>query len=128
MSAVNSDNRLSAMLDNAFAKVDRNKDGQLDAQEYKSFYEVLRAGIAVDQNDVAKISDGEYFQRMDHNADGGVTREEMQSTPVLMRADLCDPSLDAMIGWLKDQSTAAASLAARYLAADDASGTSTKNG
>jgi Ca2+-binding EF-hand superfamily protein len=119
MSSVNTDNSLSVMLDKAFGKFDRNQDNKLDGEEYKSFYEVLRPGIAIGNDDKPTISGDEYFQRMDHDADGGVTRDEMQTTGVLMPADLCDESLDAMIAWLEQQSTTAAALAARYLAAED---------
>lgn len=119
MSSVNLDNPLSLMLDKAFSKIDSNHDNTLDAQEYKSFYEVLRAGIAVDKNEQPVISGQDYFQRMDHNGDGGVTRDEMQTTTVIMPADLCDTSLNAMIDWLKNQKTASALLAVQFLSAEN---------
>lgn len=116
MSTIDPNDRMSTMLENAFTRIDRNQDKKLDAEEYKSFYEILRNGIAMDKDNQPVITDKQFFERMDHNGDGGVTSEEMHSTPFLMRADLCDPSLDNMIAWLREQSTEAATLAAQLLA------------
>lgn len=116
MSTIDPNDRMSTMLDNAFARIDRNQDKKLDAEEYKSFYEILRNGIAIDNSGKPVTSEKQFFERMDHNGDGDVTSEEMHSTPFLMRADLCDPSLDNMIAWLREQSTEAAALAAQLLA------------
>ena len=118
MSTIDPNDRMSTMLDNVFTRIDRNQDKKLDAEEYKSFYEVLRNGIALDKNNQPVVTDRQFFERMDHNGDGGVTSEEMHSTNFLMRADLCDPSLDNMIAWLREQSTEAATLAAQLLASE----------
>lgn len=121
MNSVSFNNPIASMLDKAFSKFDRNKDEKLDATEFQSLYEMLRTGIAVDQSDGHPlISDAAYFNRMDQNADGGVTRAEMQSTSMLIPAELsADGSLDAMIEFLRTQATAAALLAAQYLSAPD---------
>lgn len=116
MSTIDPNDRMNAMLDNVFTRIDRNQDKKLDAEEYKSFYEVLRNGIAMGNDNKPVVSEKEFFERMDHNGDGGVSNEEMHNTPFLMRADLCDPSLDNMIAWLREQSTEAATLAAQLLA------------
>ena len=116
MSTIDPNDRMNAMLDNVFTRIDRNQDKKLDAEEYKSFYEVLRNGIAMGNDNKPVVSEKEFFERMDHNGDGGVSNEEMHSTTFLMRADLCDPSLDNMITWLREQSTEAATLAAQLLA------------
>lgn len=116
MSTIDPNDRMNTMLDNVFTRLDRNQDKKLDAEEYQSFYEVLRNGIAMDKDNKPVVTDKQFFERMDHNGDGGVTSEEMHSTPFLMRADLCDPSLDNMIAWLREQSTEAATLAAKLLA------------
>lgn len=116
MSTINPNDRMNTMLDNAFSRIDRNQDKKLDAEEYKSFYEILRNGIAIGNNGQPVTSEKQFFERMDHNGDGGVSSEEMHSTPFLMRADLCDPSLDNMIAWLREQSTESAALAAQLLA------------
>lgn len=118
MSAIDPNNGMNVMLDKAFARFDRNHDNKLDSDEYKSFYEILKNGIAMDKDNQPVVSNQQFFERMDHNGDGGVSSEEMHSTPFLMRADLCDPSLDKMIQWLRDQSTEAATLAAQLLSAE----------
>jgi len=38
-------NPLARMLDNAFTKFDANKDGKLNAEEYRSFYESLSPAL-----------------------------------------------------------------------------------
>lgn len=86
MTPVNRTNPLARMLDTAFDKFDQNKDGKLNADEYKHFYEILTPGIAVDKNGTPAISGQEYRNRMDANADGDVSLAEMQSTGVLMPA------------------------------------------
>lgn len=118
MSTIDTNDNTNVMLEKAFTRFDLNHDNKLDREEYKSFYEILRNGISMDKDNQPTISDRQFFDRMDHNGDGGVTSEEMHSTPLLMRADLCDPSLDNMIQWLKEQSTQAATLAAQLLAAE----------
>jgi Ca2+-binding EF-hand superfamily protein len=116
MSLVDRAHSLPGMLDNAFTKLDRDKDGKLNAEEFRSFYEILTPGIAADKDGHAAIAAQEVRDRMDANADGEVTRTEMQSTGVLMPADLTDESLDAMVQYLLTRSSASASAAARLLA------------
>jgi hypothetical protein len=109
-------NPLSTMLDTAFTKFDRNKDGKLDTTEFQSFYEILKPGIAVDENNKPKISVDAEFKRMDHNGDGGVIREEMQTTGILMPAKLSsDGSLNAMLEYLQQQTSESALMAAKLL-------------
>ena len=38
---------------------------------------------------------------MDHDGDGLVSREEMNTTPLLMPAGLCDPTLKSMLDYLR---------------------------
>jgi hypothetical protein len=118
MSTIDPNNRMETMLDNAFSRFDRNQDKKLDKEEYTSFYEILRNGIAMDKDNKPVISTEQFFERMDHNGDASVSNEEMHNTGFLMRADLCDPSLDNMIQWLREQSTEAATLAAQLLASE----------
>ena len=118
MSIIDTNNRMETMLDNAFDRFDRNQDKKLDGAEYKSFYEILRSGIAMNKDNQPVVSEKQFFERMDHDGNGSVDNQEMHSTPFLMRADLCDPSLDAMIQWLREQSTEAATLAAQLLATE----------
>lgn len=115
MTSVNS---LTTMLDQAFAKFDRNHDGQLDSLEFKPFYEILKPGIAVDQSQKPLVDTQAFFDRMDKNADGAVTQPEMQSTGILMPADLTDSSLHAMLDYMKQQTSEQAQAAAKILAED----------
>ena len=55
--------------------------------EYKSFYDVLRPGIATSQSGTPEVSEQAYRQRMDRNSDVNVSREEMAGTPVLTPAE-----------------------------------------
>ncbi|VVE18877.1 hypothetical protein PAQ31011_03043 [Pandoraea aquatica] len=113
-------NPLSTLLSTAFTKFDLNKDGKLDASEFSSFYEILKPGIAVDKGGNPTISEQDYFARMDHNGDGGVTRDEMLSTGVLMPADMTNNgSVEALLAFLQKQVTSSAARAAALLAADD---------
>jgi Ca2+-binding EF-hand superfamily protein len=118
MSTIDTNNRMETMLDNAFSRFDRNQDSKLDKEEYTSFYEMLRNGIALGLDNKPVVSEKQFFERMDHNGDASVSNEEMHGTNFLMRADLCDPSLDNMIQWLREQSTEAATLAAQLLATE----------
>lgn len=109
-------NPLSTMLDIAFTKFDRNKDSKLDTTEFQHFYEILKPGIAVDKDNKPLVSAGDEFKRMDHNGDGGVTRKEMQTTGVVMPAELSsDGSLDAMLEYLQQQASESALMAAKIL-------------
>jgi Ca2+-binding EF-hand superfamily protein len=123
VTTIDRSNPLSSMLDNAFTKFDRNKDGKLDTEEFRPFYEILKPGIALDKDKKPTISEQEYQGRMDHNSDGGVTRTEMQSTGVLMPASLTDDSLNSMMQYLLKQQIASAQAAAGILAENDAPST-----
>ena len=115
----NGPNPLASMLDNAFSKLDRDKDGKLDGEEFQSFYEVLKAGVAVDDKGRPTVSAQDFRDRMDTDADGSVTLTEMQATGVLMPAELTDESLHPMVDYLLAQATGNAALAAsRLLEAD----------
>lgn len=118
MTPVARSNPLASMLDNAFKKFDQNKDGKLNSTEYQSFYEVLRPGIATNDNKPV-VGVQESMARIDANADGGVSREEVQNAGVLMPAELTDESLDAMLQHLLEQSTYSAQAAAQILAKED---------
>jgi len=113
-------NPLARMLDNAFTKFDADKNGKLNAEEYRSFYEILKPGIAVDENDKLSISEQEYRSRMDGDSDGGVSRTEVQGTGVLMPAELTGESLESMLQYLLTQTSASALAAANLLAKDEA--------
>ena len=112
-------NPLARMLDNAFTKFDADKNGKLNAEEYRSFYEILKPGIAVDENDKLSISEQEYRSRMDGDSDG-VSRREVQGTGVLMPAELTGESLESMLQYLLTQTSASALAAANLLAKDQA--------
>jgi Ca2+-binding EF-hand superfamily protein len=114
-SVSSSRNALSAMLGVAFNKMDRNKDGALDADEFGSFNEVLKPGIATDENGRPSV---DYFSRMDQDADGEVTQQEMHSTGVLMPASLTDPTLGKMWDYLSRKGDAAAQAAADLIRDD----------
>lgn len=118
MTPVARSNPLANMLDNAFKKFDQDKDGKLNSAEYQSFYEVLRPGIATNDNKPV-VGVQESMARMDADADGGVSREEVQNAGVLMPAELTDESLEATLQHLLEQSTYSAQAAAQFLARED---------
>ena len=97
MTSVTSKNPLSTMLDNDFSKFDRNNDDALDSEEFQSFNEILKPGIALDANGKPTT---DYSIRMDHNSDCMITRQEMETTGVLMPASLTDPTLGKMWDYL----------------------------
>ncbi|MDM0022312.1 hypothetical protein [Variovorax saccharolyticus] len=105
MTPVDRTNPLTRMLDTAFNKFDQNKDGKLNAEEYKDFYKILTPGIAVDKNGTPAISEQEYRNRMDANADGDVSLAEMQNTGVLMPASASENSLESTLQTLVNQTT-----------------------
>lgn len=119
MTVVNHSSALAGMLTNAFSKLDQDRDGKLDASEFQSFYEILRAGIAVDDKGNPTVSAQDYRSRMDADSDGCVTVSEMQDTGVLMPANLTSDSLDSMIQYLLGQASESALTAASLLAQDD---------
>lgn len=119
MTSIVPTNPLQRMMDNVFTKVDKDSSGALDHKEFGAMYEVLKAGIAVNRDGTPKISEGQEFDRMDRNSDGKVTRDEMQTTGVLMPASLTDPSLEAIIGYLKLNKSAASQSTAALLSMPD---------
>ena len=90
MTTINNASPLSQMLNNAFEKFDKDRDGKLNSDEFKTFNEILKPGIATDEKGKPTV---DYSERMDHDSDGLVSQDEMNSTGLLMPADLCDPSL-----------------------------------
>jgi Ca2+-binding EF-hand superfamily protein len=111
LASVGSSNPLAGMLNNAFSKFDRNGDGKLNAEEFRNFNEILKPGIALDKDGRPTI---DYSTAMDRDADTMITRDEMNSTGVLMPAKLTDDSLQAMFNYLlaKADSSALAAAAA----------------
>lgn len=111
LTSVGSSNSLAGMLNNAFSKFDRNGDGKLNAEEFRNFNEVLKPGIALDKDGRPTV---DYSTAMDRDADTMITRDEMNSTGVLMPAKLTDDSLEAMFNYLlaKADSSALAAAAA----------------
>jgi Ca2+-binding EF-hand superfamily protein len=103
---------LSQMLNNAFSKFDRDGDDKLNSQEFANFNEVLKPGIAVDETGKPTV---DMKDRMDHDSDGFVDREEMNTTGVLMPSGLCDPGLKSMLSYLQLQTGASALQAAKIL-------------
>ncbi len=98
MTSIGNSTPLSQMLNNAFAKFDRDGDGKLNSDEFKKFNEILKPSIAVDDSGTPTI---DYGERMDHDGSGMVSQEEMNTTGLLMPADLCDPSLKSMLDYLR---------------------------
>lgn len=107
------------MLSNAFNKLDQDQSKGLDRGEFKALYEMLKPGIAADKDGNLLVSEGEEFKRMDHNVDGQVSNTEMQTTGVLMPANLTDDSLSSMIEYLKHLDTFSARSAVSLLSAPD---------
>jgi Ca2+-binding EF-hand superfamily protein len=97
MTAVNGSNPLATMLNNAFTRFDRDRDGKLNHEEFNAFNEILKPGIAVSEDGEPTV---DYSQAMDRDADKMITQEEMNSTGVLMPARLTDDSLEAILNHL----------------------------
>jgi Ca2+-binding EF-hand superfamily protein len=112
MTTIGNSNPLSGMLNNAFAKFDKDGDGKLNGEEFKKFNEILKPGIAVDETGAPTV---DYSERMDHNSDGAISQEEMSTTGVLMPATLTDPSLKSMLNYLSQQTDPLALEAAAIL-------------
>jgi len=85
------------MLNNAFTRFDRDRDGTLNSDEFKAFNEILKPGIAVSEDGHPTV---DYSQVMDRNANKMITRDEMNSTGVLMPARLTDDNLEAILNHL----------------------------
>jgi Ca2+-binding EF-hand superfamily protein len=119
MTAINTSNPLTKMLNNAFSKLDRDQSGSLNRVEFGSLYEVLKPGIAIDKSGKLLVSEAQEFQRMDHNSEGKVSLRELDTTDVLMPANLTDDSVGAMPQHLKLLDTISAREAASLLSAPD---------
>ena len=115
MTTINNANALSQMLNKAFEKLDRDGDGKLNSDEFKTFNELLKPGIALDKEGNPTV---DYSERMDHDGDGSISQDEMNSTALLMPADLCDPSLKSMLDYLLLKVDPLAIEAARLLKED----------
>ncbi len=100
------------MLNNAFSKFDRDGDNKLNSEEFRTFNEILKPGIAVDKNDRPTV---DYSKTMDFNSDGLVTRDEMNSTGILMPARLTDDSLKMILNYLSLKEDPSAIAAAAIL-------------
>ncbi|WP_426239489.1 EF-hand domain-containing protein [Pararhizobium sp. DWP1-1-3] len=74
-------------MNNAFAKFDKDGDGKLNADEFKKFNEILKPGMALDDTGQPAVY---YSERMDHDGDGEVSQDEMNTTGVLMPSRLTD--------------------------------------
>lgn len=120
MTSIDRTNPLTNMLANAFNKFDKDGDGKLNAQEYRSFYEILKPGIALDEHKQPLISEQDYRARMDADSDGLVSSSEALGATVLMPADLTSESLDSMLQYLVKLGTDNSLAAASSLAANDA--------
>lgn len=94
MTSINNTTHLSQMLNNAFAKFDRDGNGELDSDEFRAFNEILKPGIAADEQGDPTV---DYSERMGHDGDGMVSQNEINTTGLLMPAALCDPSLKSML-------------------------------
>nr|WP_299501613.1 EF-hand domain-containing protein [uncultured Rhizobium sp.] len=112
MTTINNASPLSQMLNNAFGKFDKDGDGKLNSDEFKTFNEILKPGIATDEQGKPTV---DYSERMDHDSDGLVSQDEMNTTGLLMPADLCDPSLKSMLDFLLIKADPSAIEAARLL-------------
>ena len=118
MSEIDSTNVVQTMLRSAFTRLDANASKSLDKGEFKAMYEMLLPGTAVDRNGKPKVSLDDAFARMDHNHDGQITQNEMDTTPVALPADVCDESLQHMIQYLLTKGTKSSVDAAALLSKD----------
>ena len=122
MTTIDRANPLAEMLSNAFTKYDANNDDKLNADEYKSFYEILKPGIAVDEKGALQISEQDYMARMDKDSSGDVSASEMQDAQVLMPASETNEQgpVNALLKQLLEQSSVDKLAAARFRAEREA--------
>ena len=71
-------------LDEAFKRVDANKDGKLDAQEFARFIERSRS--------LSGANSAEVFGKLDANKDGALTLEEFRGVTAISRGSPAPPS------------------------------------
>ncbi|MDX0684421.1 hypothetical protein GOD51_20930 [Sinorhizobium medicae] len=88
---------LSQMLNKAFAKFDRDGNNKLSGDELNNFDQILRPGVALDDNGRPTV---DMKQKLDHNGDGAVDLDEMNSTGILMPANMCDTDFSSLLGYL----------------------------
>jgi Ca2+-binding EF-hand superfamily protein len=88
---------LSQLLNKAFAKFDRNGDSKLTGTELDNFDQILRPGVALDDNGGPTV---DMKQKLDHDGDGAVDLDEMNSTGILMPASMCDTDFSSLLGYL----------------------------
>jgi hypothetical protein len=75
----------------------RTEIENLNSDESKTFNEILKPGIATDEQGKPTV---DYNERMIHDDDGMVSQDEMNTTGLLMPAALCDTSLKSMLDYL----------------------------
>jgi Ca2+-binding EF-hand superfamily protein len=115
MTSTSTATQLSQMLNNAFTKFDRDGDDKLNSEEFANFNEVLKPGLKLDDKGNPTV---DMNEKMDHDRDGFVSRDEMDSTGVLMPANLTDSTLKSMLDYLHLQVDPAALQAAAILEGD----------
>jgi Ca2+-binding EF-hand superfamily protein len=118
MTVTSTATQLSQMLNNAFTKFDRDGDDKLNSEEFASFNEVLKPGLKLDDKGNPTV---DMNAKMDHDGDGLVDRDEMDSTGVLMPSNLTDSTLKSMIEYLHLKVDPAAIQAAAILEGDSKS-------
>jgi len=100
---------LSQLLNKAFAKFDRDGDSKLTGDELDNFDQILRPGVALDDNGRPTV---DMKQKLDHNGDGAVDLDEMNSTGILMPASMCDSDFSSLLGYLRAKADDQAALQA----------------
>ncbi|MDX0425086.1 EF-hand domain-containing protein [Sinorhizobium medicae] len=100
---------LSQMLNKAFAKFDRDGNNKLTGDELNNFDQILRPGVALDDNGRPTV---DMKQKLDHNGDGAVDLDEMNSTGILMPANMCDTDFSSLLGYLRAKADDPAALQA----------------
>jgi Ca2+-binding EF-hand superfamily protein len=97
MTSTSTTTQLSLMLNKAFTKFDRDGDDRLNSEEFANFDEVLKPGLKLDDQGNPTV---DMKAKMDQDGDGFVDRAEMDSTGVLMPANLTDSTLKSMLDYL----------------------------
>jgi Ca2+-binding EF-hand superfamily protein len=82
----------------AFDQIDTNKDGFLDKSELRRFAERrAAAGLGGGPGRLGQAANRPDFDAFDKNADGRLTREELQGTPFADKFDEIDTNKDGKI-------------------------------